>query len=159
MKRAMIAVSIFLSLLTVAIGIGAGAGSTEGGADFARSSAAAPGAATSVFYEGFEGTFPGSDWITLDHHIGAGGAGEDTWGDVGVNYGFRAYAGNWSAWCASEGTNSQYGEQYNEDVHKYDVNMYSTLMCNHMYDMSPAAAADLAYVDFFAWCQTETGND
>ena len=54
-------------------------------------------AATIIFSEGFEGTFPGSNWTVGDAKPANG---LDYWDDVSVKY----RSGLWSGYCAGIGT-------------------------------------------------------
>jgi hypothetical protein len=68
-------------------------------------------AQTTIFSDGFEGSFPGTWYIGND-----GGLGGYTWGDN--NY--WAYAGSWSAFCCDSSNGSLNGANtYKNDRHTY----------------------------------------
>ncbi|MCK4731814.1 MAG: PKD domain-containing protein, partial [Methanophagales archaeon] len=98
----------------------------------------AEGATTvTVFYEGFEGAWPG-DWHCLDEDSSSG---EDYWGDSN----HRAYAGSWSGYCADE---SDVSGQY------YDNNMFAK-----MYQAVDLSGYDSATLSYYYWLDSESNYD
>ncbi len=95
----------------------------------------APGA-DNLFYEDFEGDFPGARWSL---------SGNPTWNDTS----FRSYEGIWSAWCASGGTNglNPSGPYTNS------MNAWATA---GPFDLSDAASGQ---VSLWSWIKTESGQD
>ena len=151
MKRAMIAVLVTLCLLAVSIGVGPAAGGVPVAANPAGAGLAASGSATSVLYEDFEGAFPGSGWLVGDMGVGSGA---DYWGAAWSAEDARVHGGNWSGWCAEEGTNSPNMDQPNFLIRAYDYNM-DTFMHQAWPSAVDMSTWDLAYLDFWAWSQTE----
>ena len=101
-----------------------------------------------VFTETFEGSFPGDNWWVGDWN---GDGGDDYWDDTSYRY----HSGSWSGWCADIGDNSYYGGT-NYQNHKYDNNMDAFMQKKYVVDMS---SWDVAYIDFYAWCRTESNFD
>jgi len=93
--------------------------------------------AVTIFYEDFEGAWPG-EWYCVDEDPSSG---EDYWGDS--NY--RACAGNWSGYCADE---SDVAGQY------YDNNMFAK-----MYRAVSLGSYDSATLSYYYWLNSETGYD
>ena len=155
MKRAMIAVLATLCLLAVSMGVGPAAGGVPVAANPAGAGLAAGGSATSVLHEDFEGAFPGSNWLVGDMGVGSGA---DYWGAAWLTEGARVHGGNWSGWCAEEGTNSPNMDQPNFSIRQYDYNM-DTFMHQAWSSAVDMSTWDLAYLDFWAWSQTEEGAD
>jgi len=75
-----------------------------------RQNATAGARSIVVFYEDFEGAFPGDNWTVGD---GNPDSGEDYWDDTS----YRSYGGYWSGYCADIGDTGA--------NHKYDNNMYA----------------------------------
>ncbi|MBD3353878.1 MAG: hypothetical protein GF364_20515, partial [Candidatus Lokiarchaeota archaeon] len=113
-------------------------------------SLASSGSISTIFSEDFE-------WAWLlglgDWHVGDWNdqSGQDYFGITDR----KANGGSWSVWCAQEGQNSYYGG-YNRDLQNYDDNQNSFLLRNRVIDLS---AQDLAYIDFYAWYETESPYD
>lgn len=149
------AILVTLCLVTVTIGIGLPAGGVPVAASPGDSGLAPGGDSTSLFYENFEGAFPGSQWIVGDMDPASGA---DYWGAAWSVENARVGGGSWSAWCAEEGTNSPNMDQPNFSIRQYDYNMnaFMHLAWSSAVDLS---TADLAYLLFLAWSQTETGAD
>ncbi|MDI6917593.1 MAG: hypothetical protein QMC80_07330, partial [Thermoplasmatales archaeon] len=92
---------------------------------------------TTIFYENFEGAWPGS-WNVGDSDSNSG---YDYWGDNS----YRAYAGSWSGYCADVGDTGA--------NHKYDNNMISVMW--RTFDISGYSSATLKYhywLDCEAYC-------
>ena len=90
-----------------------------------------------IFYEDFEGIWPGN-WIVGDSEPSGG---EDYWGDSD----YRACAGSWSAYCA--GISDVPGQ-------KYDNYMYS-----YMYRTVDLTGYDIATLSYYYWLDSESGYD
>ncbi len=144
-----------LILAAVIVAFYAADARVAGGASPASAGLAASGSATSVLYEDFEGAFPGSRWLVGDMGVGSGA---DYWGAAWSAEAARLHGGDWSGWCAEEGTNSPNMDVPNFSIRQYDYNMdaFMHLAWPSAVDMS---AWDLAYLDFWAWCQTEENAD
>ncbi len=155
MKRSMIAVLAILCLLGVCVGMGPAAGGVPVAASPAGAGLAASGSVTSVFYEDFEWAFPGSAWVVGD--MGSG-SGDDYWGAAWSVENARVHGGNWSGWCAEEGTNSPNMDKPNSEIRAYDYNMDAFMHQAWSFEKD-MSTWDLAYLDFWAWSQTEPNAD
>lgn len=155
MKRTMIAVLAALCLLTISMGMAPSAGGLPAAASPAAGAPAANGSVASVFSEDFEWAFPGNSWIAGD--VGSG-SGDDYWGAAWSAESAQVHGGQWSGWCAEEGTNSPNMDQPNFLIRAYDYNMDAFMhqAWGRAVDMS---SSDLAYLDFWAWSDTEPNAD
>jgi hypothetical protein len=107
--------------------------SVESGWSQALYVAIASGGWQTVFSEGFEGAFPGSNWTLY---------GTPTWDDED----YRSYAGGWSGWCA--------GSSYTPPG-PYPANMFAWMV----YGPFSLVGATDAHVLFQRWAITESGYD
>jgi len=113
-----------------------------------------------IWTEGFEGAFPGSNWLVGDYDSRDG---EDYWGDTS----YRSYSGNWSGWCAQVGQQASEG-QPNRDVHVYDnymyarmrrsvnLSVYSSVWLSYKYWLVCEEQLDLLRIAY--WNQIEPGD-
>jgi len=92
---------------------------------------------TTLFYEGFEGAFPGPWDVGND-----AGTIDALWGDNSA----KASAGSWSAFCADNGDNRR--EVYDDDLHTY--------MTWHEVSLAGYTSASLSF-DY--WLNSESGWD
>jgi len=69
----------------------------EGGTQTDKMSDVGPLSASTLFSEGFEGAFPGDNWLVQDK---SSNNGLDYWDDTS----YRSQAGSWSGWCAQIGS-------------------------------------------------------
>ncbi len=105
-------------------------------ADKERRDFEAPGP-DSLFYEDFEGSFPGTNWTV---------SGDPTWDDTS----FKSYEGTWSGWCAAGGTNG-----LSPSLNNYTNNMNAWAKYGP-FDLSDATAGQLS---LWSWIKTESGAD
>ena len=94
------------------------------------------GAETVVFYEDFEGTWPG-DWQVGDWWSTSG---DDYWGKDGV----RCHNGSYSSWCAHEGTWATH---------------YDTCMEAYMYRNVSLSAYQTVSFEYYYWIDSQTNYD
>ena len=106
-----------------------------------RQNATAGARSIVVFYEDFEGAFPGDNWTVGD---GNPDSGEDYWDDTS----YRSYGGYWSGYCADIGDTGA--------NHKYDNNMYAFMIRKYVIDASKWISANLS---FYTWYEIESGYD
>lgn len=74
------------------------------------------GQVDTLFFEGFEGIFPGTNWVVGDSNPFGG---FDYWDDTNV----RAHTGNWAGWCADIG--EQIGTSYGANTTDQDIYDYT----------------------------------
>ena len=98
-----------------------------------------------VFREDFESGAFGSRWNATDNNTASG---LDYWGIS--NY--RAHTGNYSAWCAQLGAQSDTG-QNNTAVQQYDNDMQADLTIN----LSLSGFSSLT-LSFYYWSKAESGG-
>jgi len=106
-----------------------------------RQNATAGARSIVVFYEDFEGAFPGDNWTVGDSNPDSG---EDYWDDTS----YRSYGGYWSGYCADIGDAGA--------NHKYDNNMYAFMIRKYVIDASKWSSANLS---FYTWYEIESGYD
>ena len=94
-------------------------------------------ASTVIFYEGFEGIFPGDNWVLY---------GDPTWDDDD----YKPYSGNWSGWCA-KGGNSGLDPEFNN--YPNNVNAWAVY---GPFSLSDAISGSFS---FRFWAQTELYYD
>jgi len=90
-----------------------------------------------IFYEDFEGSWPGN-WIVGDWESEGG---EDYWGDSD----YRAYAGSWGAYCADE-----------SDV---SGQVYDNYMDAYMYRIVDLTGYEIVNLSYYYWLDSEGGYD
>ena len=99
-----------------------------------------------IWYEDFEGSFPGTNWTVWDSNPAGG---DDHWGVTS----YRLSSGSWSAWVAEVGDNSVLGSP-NNVVHQYDTNMDAYL--TRGVDLTGYAYGELSYA---YWIDSESTWD
>lgn len=112
---------------------------------------------TTIFSEDFEGSWPGNwtagDWDPV--------SGEDYWGQSD----YRAYSGNFSAYCANVSDVS--GQYYDDDMEAFmvrdvDLSAYEVATLSYKYWLDCEYYFDRLYVGYFdgswQWVQNYTGS-
>ncbi|MBM3157957.1 MAG: hypothetical protein FJ004_11840, partial [Chloroflexi bacterium] len=113
-----------------------GSWSSEASSDNSKATTDGLGDWQVPFYDGFEGSFPGSAWTLYDN---------PTWGKMD----YRKYAGTYSVYCAAAGSAGV------SPPGPYPHNMNAWMVAGP-FDLSDAVDA---YLSFAAWLKTESGYD
>jgi C1A family cysteine protease len=112
---------------------------------------------TVLFSEDFEGSWPGN-WTVGDWNSNSG---EDYWGQSD----YRAYSGNFSAYCANvSDVSGQYYDNYMDAfmVRDVDLSAYDLATLNYTYWIDSESCCDRLYAGCFvsswSWVQSHAGN-
>jgi len=107
------------------------------------------GSSSTLFTEGFEGSFPSTNWWVGDSDPTNG---DDYWDDVSR----RAYSGYWSGWCAAVGTKTDGTPNTNTWTYDNYMQAYLSRWSGAPFD---ARNWDIAFLTYRAWYDTEPSYD